>query len=109
MRFANTTTLNHIHPMKITEEQLKTIIKRYEELDAATAKVIDVGCMDIDGPLYDAIWRMFDDMLSIIDPHGWISWYIFDNEMGAKGLQAECGSKMIKITNLKKLLSVINS
>ena len=95
--------------MKITEEQLKTIIKRYEELDAATEKVIDVGCMDSDGPFYDAIWRMFDDMLRIIDPHGWVSWYIFDNAMGAKGLKAECGSKMIKVTNIKKLLSVINS
>lgn len=101
--------MSDILPMKITEEQLKTIIKRYEELDAATAKVIDVGCMDPDGPLYNAIWRMFDDMLSIIDPHSWISWYIFDNAMGANCLEAECGSKMIKVTNLKKLLSVINS
>jgi hypothetical protein len=95
--------------MKITEEQLQTIIKRYEALDAATAKVIGVGCMDIDGPLYDAIWRMFDEMLLIIDPHGWVSWYIFDNAIGAKGLKAECGSKMIKVNNIKKLLSVINS
>jgi hypothetical protein len=94
--------------MKITEEQLQTIIKRYEELDAATAKVIDVGCMDPEGPLYNAIWRMFDDMLSIIDPHGWVSWYIHDNEMGAKGFDAEAGSKMIKVTNLKQLLSLIN-
>jgi hypothetical protein len=38
-----------------------------------------------------------------------VSWYIFDNAMGANGLEAECGSKMIKVTNLKKLLSVINS
>ena len=85
--------------MKITEEQLQTIIKRYEELDDATAKVI---------PLYNAIWRMFDEMLSIIDPHGWVSWYIFDNAMGANGCSAEAGSKMIKVTNLKQLLSLIN-
>ena len=94
--------------MKITEEQLQTIIKRYEELDAATAKVIYVRCMDPDGPLYNAIWRMFDDILSIIDPHGWVSWYIFDNAMGVNGCSAEAGSKMIKVTNLKQLLSLIN-
>ena len=68
-----------------------------------------VGCLDPDGPLYDAIWRGFEDMLSIIDPHGWVTWYINDNEMGKRGLVAEIGSKKYEVKNLKNLLGVMNS
>lgn len=94
--------------MKITEEQLKDILAVYENLDFACTNAIRAGCLDQEGPLYDRMWCGFETLLSIIDPHGWVSWYIHDNEMGAKGCDAEAGSKMIKVTNLKQLLSLIN-
>ena len=93
--------------MKLTEEQLNTILRAYERLDLATSKAIEVGCLDPNGPLYDAIWRGFDDMLQVSDPHGWITWYIYDNAMGKNGLSAELGSRMVKVKNLKTLLQVI--
>jgi len=95
--------------MKLTEEQLKDIIVAYENLDMACTNALRAGCLDIDGPLYDRIWRGFDDVLSIIDPHGWITWYINDNEMGAGGLVAEVFSKKYEVKDLKTLLEVINS
>lgn len=93
--------------MKLTEEQLKTILAAYERLDLAASKALEVGCLDPDGPLYDAIWRGFDDMLRVSDPYGWISWYIHDNEMGKNGLEAELGSKMVKVKTLKTLIQVM--
>lgn len=95
--------------MKLTEEQLKDIIVAYENLDMACTNALRAGCLDIDGPLYDRIWRGFDDIVSIIDPHGWITWYIHDNEMGKKALVAEIGSKKYKVKDLKTLLEVMNA
>ena len=95
--------------MKLTEEQLKEIIASYENLDTACTNALRVGCLDPNGPLYDRIWRGFDDILSIIDPHGWVTWYINDNEMGARGLVAEVGSKKYEVKNLKILLEVMNA
>lgn len=95
--------------MKLTEEQLETIVTAYENLNMACTNALRAGCLDIDGPLYDRIWRGFDDILSIIDPHDWISWYIHDNEMGKRGLTAEIFSKKYEVKNLKTLLEVINA
>ena len=95
--------------MKLTEEQLEDIIIAYENLDMACTNALRAGCLDIDGPLYDRIWRGFDEILSIIDPHDWISWYIHDNEMGKRGLTAEIFSKKYEVKNIKNLLEVMNA
>lgn len=89
--------------MKLTEEQLKKIIAAYENLDMACTNALRAGCLDPDGPLYDKMWRGFDDILSIIDPHEWILWYIRDNEMGKRGLVAEIFSKKYEVRDLKTL------
>ena len=73
--------------MKLTEEQLKTILERYSDMYHACVDAEKAGCLDIDGPLSNAFWMGFESVLSIIDPHDWISWYIHDNDMGAKGLK----------------------
>lgn len=95
--------------MKLTEEQLKDIIVAYENLEMACTNALRAGCLDIDGPFYDRIWRGFDDIVSIIDPHGWITWYIHDNEMGKRGLIAEIFSKKYEVRDLKTLLEVMNA
>ncbi len=95
--------------MKLTEEQLEDIIIAYDNLDTACTNALRAGCLDIDGPLYDRMWRGFDDILSIIDPHGWVTWYIHDNEMGKRGLTAEIFSKKYEVKNLKNLLEVMNA
>ena len=95
--------------MKLTEEQLEDIIIAYENLEVACTNALRAGCLDIDGPLYDRIWRGFEDILSIIDPHDWISWYIHDNEMGKRGLTAEIFSKKYEVKNIKDLLEVMNA
>jgi len=95
--------------MKLTEEQLEDIIIAYENLDTACTNALRAGCLDIDGPLYDRMWRGFDDILSIIDPHEWIPWYIHENDMGKKALEAEIGSRIIKVKSIKNLLQVINA
>ena len=95
--------------MKLNEKQLNTIIDSYEKLDQATKEAEKAGCLDINGPLFEAMWNGFENMLAIVDQCSWISWYIYDNEMGKKGLQATVGPKKYKVKTTKTLLRIINS
>ena len=95
--------------MKLTEEQLKKIIYHYQEFDKSCMQASNIGCLDIDGKLYNDMWWFVESVLSIVDPHDLVMWYIHDNEMGKKGLMAEIGSKMVKVKNLKTLLEVMNA
>jgi hypothetical protein len=59
----------------MTLEQLKEIIKHRQRLDAAIDKLIEAG-LDINGTLFDAIWNGVDAADDLIDPDGWIYWYL---------------------------------
>jgi hypothetical protein len=93
--------------MKLNEKQLNIIIDSYNRLDIAIENAENAGCFDIDGPLYDAIWRGFGNLIAIVDQDSWISWYINDNDMGKKGLSVVIDSKKIKVKTVKALLRVM--
>ena len=95
--------------MKLTEKQLQAIIDTYEKLDLTTKNAERAGCLDANGPLFEAIWTGFENMLAIMDEDSWISWYIYDNEMGKKDLSVTINSKKFKVKTVKTLLRVINS
>lgn len=95
--------------MKLNEKQLKTILTSYEELDLATKHAERAGCLDVNGPLFDAIWSGFERMLSVVDKDSWISWYIYDNDMGKKEHSVTINSKKFKVKTVKTLLRIINS
>jgi len=95
--------------MKLNEKQLKTIIASYERLDLATKNAERAGCIDPKGPLFDAIWTGFENMLAIVDKDSWISWYIYDNDMGKKDFSVTINSKKFKVKTVKTLLRIINS
>lgn len=95
--------------MKLNEKQLESIISSYKSLDLACDKAREAGCLDINGNLFDAIWRGFDNVIAVVDQDSWISWYIYDNEMGEKGLIVTVGPKKYKVKTIKTLLKIINS
>ena len=95
--------------MKLNETQLKTILASYKKLDLATRKAVEAGCINPEGPLFDAIWSGFENMLAIMDEDSWISWYIYDNDMGKKELTVVIDSKEFKVKTTKMLLRIINS
>ncbi len=57
-------------------EKIDKIEARYKDLDGSLDKMAEAGCLDIDGPLFDAIWKSFGTMLEMIDPSGWIDWWL---------------------------------
>ena len=70
------------------ETKITSLVKDYKQLTAACDAASDAGVLDTDGKLYTAIWSAYDNMLDRIDVNGWISWYIFDNDCGAKRMEA---------------------
>lgn len=91
------------------EKTLEAIIKAYKDLDAACEVAIEAGCMVVDGPLFQAIWRAFDTMLRQADPDGWIAWFIWDNSCGEKGCAARAvaGKRLRKVKTCADLAQVI--
>lgn len=69
------------------------IVTDYRRLDNACEAAMKAGAMDADGLLYDAIWRSFQGMLERIDEHGWIVWFIYENDCGEKAMRAKGGGK----------------
>jgi hypothetical protein len=94
--------------MKLNEEQLESIIDSYVKLNQATEAAIKAGCLDVNGPLFEAIWHVFENVLAIVDQHSCILWYIHENDMGKKELSVTIDSKNFKVKTTKTLLGIIN-
>lgn len=89
------------------EVKIGKIVSDYKKLTASCDACFDAGVLDIDGNLYTAIWATFDTMLDMIDEFEWISWYVFENDCGAKKMQAGHDGKLSKITTPKQLAKLI--
>lgn len=94
--------------MKLTIEQLNRILDSHIALHKVMELAISVGCMDPNGSLYNTLWKGFEDMIDIVDPKGWIQWYIYDNEMGDGGLKVIIDGTDYPIENRRDLLNIIN-
>lgn len=91
--------------------KLDKIVSAYQELDEACDLACEVGCLEVEGKLWAAIWGGFEDMVDLLEPTtgDWISWYIWDNKCGESGRSAKSGKmKELKpIRNTKELAELI--
>ena len=100
--------MNKTEKIIAKEKILKEIIDGYKKLSAAMDAAEAAGCMDLDGPLFNAIWEFRDLSLSLIDSGGWISWFVYDNNCGANGYKATAGTgQRLKIRTVKQLARLI--
>ncbi len=69
------------------------------------------GCLDINGPLWDVMWRVFDSytktLALALDAGDWLDWYCAENSMGAKSMYAGYDGKLRCIKDIKGLLRLI--
>jgi len=88
---------------------VETLVSKYKALNKACEAASKSGTLDPNGPLFEAIWSSFDSMLNLIDPEGWIGWYIYDNECGKKKLKASTGKDkpLLKIDTNSKLVNFL--
>jgi hypothetical protein len=88
---------------KEIKEKIKTVIQFHEELNDKWSALEKVLGADVSMGLGDLSWRLFDKYTDAIqqeigDDHQWLSWWIFDNKMGANKFQITPGLGMEKIT-----------
>lgn len=94
---------------QLTIEELNKILDAHLALQNAVDAARKAGCLDIDGPLYNAIWKGFEDTVNVIDPDGWIMWYIYENDFGNKGLHVKLNDhREFPVENRRDLLIAIN-
>jgi len=92
--------MTRIERIKHWQAIVSAIVTDYRRLDHACDAAMKAGAMDPSGPLYDAIWRTFSGMLDRVDVHGWIAWFVYDNECGKKAREANGWGKR-KMTPIK--------
>ena len=88
--------------------RIDRIIVDYQRLDAACDAAMKAGAMDPSGPLHEAIWRAFQNLLAELDPHEWISWFIYENGCGENRMSGSAtGCPMRPITTTRQLAKLI--
>jgi len=91
------------------KEKIDTIVDVFKRVDAEAEKWIEIGALEIDCELHQAIFCGFEELLSLLDESDWIRWYIFDNRCGEEGLSARGNgdSPMFKIKSNHDLARLI--
>ena len=100
---------------KETMLRLEQWKKQHGDLNAVFAAMKpSLGCM-AHSPLFDGVWNMFGAYTKVLVellgadgwPDDWLTWYAYDNDMGAKGMEAGYDGKVKPIKNLADLYGLI--
>lgn len=87
--------------------QLQRILEHRRKVAKIFEDAEKVGVIDINGPLFNTVWHAIESVTSIVDPHGWIEWFVYENEYGARELEATVNDKTFKVKSAKDLLALI--
>lgn len=84
----------------------------YKNLDAAFDLLKPALGYLGEGALWDAVWFTFERYTEVMsdlvgDDSGWLNWYCYENDMGAKGYGAGYGEDLRPIEDLDDLLWLI--
>lgn len=93
------------------ENHIKKIVSLYRDNNKLEEQIEKIFYSPF-GAMYDVIWDTFTAALEstselVGDNSGWISWFIYDNECGSKGLEAGYDRKMKPIKTIKQLCGLI--
>jgi hypothetical protein len=91
----------------MTLDQLRKILEHRRKVDKIFRDAEKVGVIDINGPLFDTVWRAIEAITCVVDPYDWIGWFIYDNDYGVKELKATVNDKVFKVKSAKDLLALI--
>ena len=102
--------------MKPDKENTLSLLGDWAKHHAAIEKMMagikaNIG-LDLDGTMFVTVWAVFGaytDTLAceIGDSEGWLDWYRFECEMGARSKGAIVNMKSIKVKTLAQLARVI--
>jgi hypothetical protein len=88
-------------------KQLQNIIDQRKQVEKVFKDAGEVGIIDINGPFFDAIWKAIESITSVLDPEGWIDWYIYENDYGKGGMKAYISGRESIIESTKDLYELM--
>jgi hypothetical protein len=91
----------------MTLDQLRKILEHRRKVEKIFRDAEKVGIIDINGPLFNTVWHAIEAVTSVVDPYGWIDWFVYENEYGDKELKATINNKIFKVKSAKDLLALI--
>ena len=86
---------------------------RYEALRTQMEALAAPFGGTLDGPLFDAVWRLWDAYTEEIgsrlgDAQFWLTWYCDENEMGKRGHEVQSiGGRTMRVRTLRQLARLI--
>jgi hypothetical protein len=89
------------------EKKIEQIVSNYKNLSKRCDAADEAGTLTTEGNLFRAIWSAFESMLNMVDQHDWISWYLFENDCGARKMEAGYDDEISKITTPRQLAKLI--
>lgn len=96
----------HLNKLEILKNFLDTAKanqrRRYQIIDQLN---INPESILLDDSVIDQYQRLIELLLG--DTSGWISWYIYDNDFGIKGMEAGLHNRLESITTPEQLLELI--
>lgn len=98
-----------------TQEKIKKVedlVAHYKLLNDYWDKLSEVLGADIETGLADLNWRIFDKLTDYVsseigDEDGWISFFLYENKLGAADLTVKVDGKSRKLGNVKQLVKLI--
>ena len=103
--------------MELNLQQKITLISKLIDHKQALSKVFDAfykvaGC-NPEAPLPDASWKAFDAYTDLVaetigDKDGWLTWFIWENDCGQKGMKAGFKGKTKKVKTVEDLIGLID-
>jgi len=66
----------------------------------------------VEGPLHTTVWELFDAYTTLLESQvgdfgGWLEWYVQENDMGKKAMEAGYDGKVAPIKTLPQLWLLI--
>ena len=91
---------------------IRELVGAFRELEHVYDKLDSLIGVNCDSALFRTAYDMFGKYLESVaivvgDDCGRLSWYIWDNECGKRGLTASVGNREIAVRTPEQLLSVI--
>ena len=89
---------------------LKQFFEEQKKLEAVIDAIspTSTGVVEFGGKFVDDYIKVLSRLVD--DDFDWVSWFVFENDFGKKGMEAKgsSGSKLIKIKTVKQLYNIIH-